>query len=102
MREGVTYFFLIDAYRSRRSPVNEARSAERKKTVSGALSNRKHGLFHIRYFEQGLLEPGYYAAEVWAKSAGGYFKNVEEQVILPLFYFRARFGAIHSASKTKK
>ena len=31
LREGVTYFFLIDAYRSRRSPVNEARSAERKK-----------------------------------------------------------------------
>ena len=41
------YFFLIDTDRSRRSRVNEARSAERKK---GALSNLKHGLFHIRYF----------------------------------------------------
>ena len=27
---------------------------------SGALSNRKHGLFHIRYFENGPLEPGYF------------------------------------------
>ena len=27
-------------------------------SVSGALSNRKHGLFHIRYFENGPLEPG--------------------------------------------
>ena len=27
--------------------------------VSGALSNRKHGLFHIKYFENGPLEPGY-------------------------------------------
>ena len=26
---------------------------------TGALSNRKHGLFHIRYFENGPLEPGY-------------------------------------------
>ena len=29
------------------------------RSVSGALSNRKHGLFHIRYFENGPLEPGY-------------------------------------------
>ena len=28
-------------------------------SVSGALSNRKHGLFHIRYFENGPLESGY-------------------------------------------
>ena len=27
--------------------------------VSGALSNRKHGLFHIKYFENGPQEPGY-------------------------------------------
>ena len=26
--------------------------------VSGALLNRKHALFHIRYFENGPLEPG--------------------------------------------
>ena len=31
--------------------------ADRRKSVSGALSNRKHGLFHIRYFENGPLEP---------------------------------------------
>ena len=29
---------------------------------SGALSNRKHGLFHIRYFENGPLEPGYFVS----------------------------------------
>ena len=40
------YFFLIDTGGSRRS------------CVSGALSNRKHSLFHIRYFENGPLEPG--------------------------------------------
>ena len=51
-------FFLIDTDRSPRSRVNEARSAERKKMVSGALSSRKHGLFHIRYFENEPLEPG--------------------------------------------
>ena len=31
-----------------------------KNNVSGALSNRKHGLFHIRYFGNGPLEPGQY------------------------------------------
>ena len=29
-----------------------------KNNVSGALSNRKHDLFYIRYFEDGPLEPG--------------------------------------------
>ena len=29
-----------------------------ERSVSGALSNRKHGLFHVRYFEHGQLEPG--------------------------------------------
>ena len=42
------YFFLIDTDGSRRS---EAASPE-------PLSNPKHGLFHIRYFENGPLEPG--------------------------------------------
>ena len=32
----------------------------RGEVKSGALSNRKHGLFHIRYFENGPLEPGYF------------------------------------------
>ena len=36
----------------------ELRRHERR-SVSGALSNCKHGLFHIRYFENGPLEPGY-------------------------------------------
>ena len=35
---------------------NERR--EKQKSVSGALSNRKHGLFHLRYFKNGLLEQG--------------------------------------------
>ena len=30
---------------------------EKKYNVSGALSNRKHGLFHIKYFENGPPEP---------------------------------------------
>ena len=46
------YFFLMDTDGSRRQ-----QSADRRKSVSGALSNRKHGLFHIRYFENGPLEP---------------------------------------------
>ena len=48
------YFFLIDTDVCR---VNEA-PREKKKSVSGALSNRKHGLFHFGYFKNGLLEPG--------------------------------------------
>ena len=39
-----------------------------------------------------------YAAGVWAKTVEGYFKNVEEQVIL----LQSNVGAIYSASKTKK
>ena len=47
---GFQRIFFSYRYRgSRRSRVNEAR----------ALSNRKHGLFQIRYFENGTLEPGY-------------------------------------------
>ena len=30
-----------------------------QRSISGALTNSKHGLFHIRYFENGPLEPGY-------------------------------------------
>ena len=44
------YFFLIDlTVGSRRSCVNKAR----------ALLNREHGSFHLRYSENGPLEPGY-------------------------------------------
>ena len=39
-----------------------------------------------------------YVAGVWTKTAKGYFKNVENKS----FDVRARFGAIYSASKTKK
>ena len=47
---GFQRIFFSYRYRgSRRSRVKEAR----------ALSNRKHGLFQIRYFENGTLEPGY-------------------------------------------
>ena len=42
------YLFLIDTDRLRRNRVNEAQS----------VSNRKHGLFPIRCFENGPLEPG--------------------------------------------
>ena len=59
------YFFLIDTdlIVPRRSRVNEARSAARierepYQIVAEALLNHKHGLFHIRYFENGPLEPG--------------------------------------------
>ena len=45
-------FFLIATDGSRREAPRE------KNNVSGALSNRKHGLFHIRYFGNGPLEPG--------------------------------------------
>ena len=31
---------------------------KKQKSVSGALSNRKHGLFHLGYFKNGLLKPG--------------------------------------------
>ena len=46
------YFFLMDTAGSRRQ-----QGADRRESVLGALSNRKHGLFHIRYFENGPLEP---------------------------------------------
>ena len=49
-------FFLIDTDGSRES------------RVSRALSNRKHGLFHIRYFENGPLEPGSVKREQVEKS----------------------------------
>ena len=32
----------------------------RREAPRGAFSNRKQGLFHIRYFENGPLEPGYH------------------------------------------
>ena len=38
---------------------NEVACLSDQRSVSGALSNRKHGLFQIRYFENGPLEPGY-------------------------------------------
>ena len=41
-----------------------------------------------------------YAAGVWAKTAKGYFKTVDEQVIL--LQSKVCIGAIYSASKTKK
>ena len=50
------YFFFIDTDGSLRS------------CVSGALSNSKHGLFHIRYFENGPLEPGTVRREKVEKS----------------------------------
>ena len=52
-----TTFFLIDTHRWVAKPRQRGAQAERQET--GALSNRKHGLFHIRYFENGPLEPGY-------------------------------------------
>ena len=48
MPEVVFSFVISDSSRPNR--YSEARRA---------LSNRKHGLFHPRYFENGPLEPGY-------------------------------------------
>ena len=55
------------------------------------------GILSKDFWNQGSMQQ-----EFESKVLGGYFKNVEEQVILPLFHFTARFGAIHSSSKTKK
>ena len=55
-------FFLSSILIVRGEAASTRREAPREKnnrSVSGALSNRKHGLFHIRYFENGPLEPGY-------------------------------------------
>ena len=41
-----------------------------KNNVSGALSNRKHGLFYIRYFENGPLEPGRRKPSLGANESG--------------------------------
>ena len=56
------FFFLSSILIVRGEAASTRREAPREKnnrSVSGALSNRKHGLFHIRYFENGPLEPGY-------------------------------------------
>ena len=51
---------------------------------SGAFSNRKHGLFHIRYFENGPLEPGYFVPALfdWKKQLcnGKTYKKYEKRV----------------------
>ena len=46
------YFFLIDTDGWRRSRINEAQGAEEKELLIST------GLFHLRYFEDGPLEPG--------------------------------------------
>ena len=38
---------------------NEVACLFHQSSVSETLSNHKHGLFHLRYFENGPLEPGY-------------------------------------------
>ena len=45
------------SYRRRQYPLSVL-GFVKQKNKSGALSNRKDGLFHIRYFENGPLEPG--------------------------------------------
>ena len=35
-------------------------ASTRREAPRGAFSNRKQGLFHFRYFENGPLEPGYH------------------------------------------
>ena len=49
--------------------------------------------------EDALKHNKMYVAAVWTKTAKIYFKHVEEQVIQ---LHRGRFGAIYTASKTKK
>ena len=49
------YFFLIDTDDSRST------CKAPRESVSGALSNGKDGLFHLRYIENRPLEPGYSA-----------------------------------------
>ena len=51
------YFLLTDTDGSRQSH------------ISGTLPNRKHGLFHIRYSENGPLEPGLVKREKVEKSS---------------------------------
>ena len=52
-----TIFFSHRYWSFVAKPRQRGAQAERQET--GALSNRKHSLFHIRYFENGSLEPGY-------------------------------------------
>ena len=59
------YFFLID--------------------TDGALSNRKHGLFHITYFENGPLQPGYhglYAVSDFLRETESFRKERSEIIAL--------------------
>ena len=49
------YFFLIDTDRSRRSRVNEARSAERKKEPYQTLSTVILGIFKTDLWSHGRL-----------------------------------------------
>ena len=44
-----------------------------QRSVSGALSNRKHGLFPTRYYENGPLEPGYSATTFKIQFGENYF-----------------------------
>ena len=55
-----------------------------QRSVSGALSNREHGLIHIRYFENGPLEPGYPSSRLtgtrqrtWEQNKDGYHFELE-------------------------
>jgi len=63
------YFFLIDTVMMVRGEAASTRLQVRREknnlpSVSGALSNHKHGLFHIRYFENAPMEPGYRSTRV--------------------------------------
>ena len=51
--------FFLPILMVRGEVVSTRPEAPREKNNSGALSNRRHGLFHIRYFENGPLEPGW-------------------------------------------
>ena len=58
-------FFLIEFLVVRGEAASAKREAPREKNciiVSGALSNRKHGFFYPRYFDNGPLESGYFKA----------------------------------------
>ena len=59
-----------------------------QRSVSGALSNRKHGLFPTRYFENGPLEPGYSATRkpqdlIWGKL---FCSRSPSEEILPIIH----------------
>ena len=56
--EDIFFLSILMARGEAASTRSQAPREKKNWFVSEAWSNRKHGLFHIRYFENGPLEPG--------------------------------------------